>query len=206
MNELVDVASNADALQEIESAIAGIPLDDRTPWRIKAHVLDKETDEENYVHCLRQINEKLNAVNEAKFKHQLDQVDLEELYDHLKCPPNKFDKARTEIKIKQAEYKIQHSLKYVDDAIHTLNMFYTCFKELKEKVGELTREQYDASLPKTWSKKIEREITLRQFAPASHDYVRIYQNMGGDVGVNPKDGQIGFKRSGMKELPDGEET
>lgn len=158
----------------------------------------QETPERTYRNCLLQLNQKLNALQECKFRRERTDIDIEEIEEELKTADG-FKRKRLEIDLREKQFQIENEKKLIEDAIIEVNTFRYILKSLPE----FTREEFERAEPKYWKEKLladaRHEIVSSGYI--GKDTINSLEQIGIDVGKNEK-GQFVFQDKNILEKGD----
>lgn len=135
-------------LKELKQSMDEIPFGE-SKFQIEKLIVSHQSDERNLRQVLLQINARLNALNEAKFKRRRLEIDLKEKISKIELS-NGFDKERLKIDIEEIEYKLNNEEKFIKDALIELNYYYEIFK----KLPKVTRDQFESSEKEYWINRL----------------------------------------------------
>lgn len=159
-------------LDEINEASKEIPFGNSRFQNINFVLQGEITPARTYRHCLLRLNNRLNALKEAYYSLQLEDVDIEEMQEKL-LKANKFKKRRLEIKIEQKQTNRIATQKMVDDCITEINDLYSAF----QKLPKFTREEFEAEEREHFKLKLTRDVSLSAFGGAA-GALQSLDNMG----------------------------
>ena len=141
----------------------------------------KESPQREYRHCLLQLNQKINALNECKFRRDRIQIDMEEIDSKLETATN-FEKRRLEIDKKEKQYRLDEEIKLIEDALIEIETYKHTLKGLPE----YTREEYEKSELQYWKEKFLSDMKHEMIATGmvSKDTVEQLEKVGVTIGKN----------------------
>ena len=110
------------------------------------------------------LQNRLRALQEAKFGALREQIDIEELKEKIEdTNTSKFDRRRAQIDIDQKISNQAFTSKLINDAITECNVLYSYFKQLPK----FTREEFEAGEELYFTKRLTRAIDNVQGASES---------------------------------------
>ena len=159
-------------LDEINNASKEIPFGNSRFQNINFVLQGEITPARAYRHCLLRLNNRLNALKEAYYNLQLENIDIEEMQEQIETA-DKFEKRRLEIKIEQKQTNRIITQKMVDDCIIEINDLYGAFTNLPK----FTREEFELEEKEHFKLKLARDVSLAAFGGAS-GALQSLDNMG----------------------------
>lgn len=144
-------------LDELREAMENVPFGN-SQFQIEKFILDEPSPERQYRKALLQINQKLAALDECKFRRQRLEIDLEEIDDRIAKSKNKFEKQRLKIDKEEKELQLTKEVKLINDAIIEVETYYKVYSSLPK----FTRKQFELSEYVYWERRLiadaEREL------------------------------------------------
>ena len=153
MNELVSFENTSDIIEEIESAFYEIPFEN-SKFQTESFVIAAQiTPERAYRSIGLRMHSKLQALNEAKYSRELEEIQLEEIEDRIANGNlSTFDIRREVIKRDRILSGRNWTNKLINDAISELNLLYKHFKSLPK----FTRDQFESAERIHFEQKLNR--------------------------------------------------
>ncbi len=166
MNSLV---KPEDILQELETAFMDIPFEN-SAFQNKAFVMAQQhTPGRAFRSIGLRMFSKIQALKEAAYARQLDDIDIEELRFKINAEETSpFDKRRFEIQINQKLDSRKWTDKLAGDALAELNTLYAEFK----KFPAYTRESFEAEELQHFQTRLQRQIQIGDGAAGSLQAIR----------------------------------
>lgn len=155
MNNLITLDNTDDVVKEIEEAFFDIPFEN-SQFQTENFVINAAlTPERAYRAIGLRMNNRLRALQEARFSRMREDVDIDELRAKLSLSEtNKFDRRRYEIDIQQKLSNRAFTEKLINDAIAELNVLYHHFKRLPK----FSRKEFEAAEHKYFGESLTRQI------------------------------------------------
>jgi len=146
-------------IEEIETAFFDIPFEN-SAFQTEAFVIGGSiTPERAYRNIGLRMQNRLEALREAKYGRAKEDIEIEELQATIDFPD------ATSFEIRKAQLEIDHKLagrrfgdKLINDALAELNVLYAHFKGLPK----FTREQFEAGERLHFETKLNRQINNLQ--------------------------------------------
>jgi hypothetical protein len=166
-------------LKEISDASKEIPFAN-SQFQMDNFIVNAEiTTGRAYRKVLLQINDRLSALNEAKYNLAKEDIDIEELQEKIKNPDsNKFDIRRWDLEINRKIELRQGIMKLVNDAIYDVTHLYQIFS----KMPKYTREQFEAEEKEHFEISLQRQALKIEGASSSlldmgSDFIKVPDNL-----------------------------
>jgi hypothetical protein len=155
MNELITKDNTTQVIEEIQNAFYDIPFEN-SKFQTEAFVIANQiTPERAYRAIGLRMVDKLQALNESKFKEMETQVDLDEIeYQLSQLDLDKFERRRLEIKREKINSEKFWNSKLINDCIVDLNNLYKHFKALPK----YTREQFEEGERLHFDQRLNRQV------------------------------------------------
>lgn len=154
----------------------------------------KESPEREYRNCLLQLNQKLNTLQECKFRREKLNIDLEEIEEKLSNATG-FEKKRLEIDKREKQYRLDEEIKLIEDALVEIETYKHTLKNLPE----FTREQFEKAEFAYWKDKflsaMKHEVLIT--GTVLKDTVEQLEKLGITLGRNPE-GQLTYFDNNLK--------
>lgn len=176
-----------DDLEEIKAQFKNVPFGDSV-FQINKFNRGQETPERLYRNCLLQLDKKIRALNECKFRRRRIEVDIAELKSKLH-KANPFDKQRHEIDIEEKEYQLDNELKLIEDAFIEVETY----RQILKTLPMFTREEFEKGEGEYWKRRLLGDMQNEVLSTGSvkHDTIKSLGQIGISVGRNEK-GQIAY--------------
>lgn len=140
-------------LKEIGEMKEKVPFSN-SDFQIQKFVIDGVTAERCYRSSLLQLNQKIIALQESKFRRERYLVDIEEAKDKLKKDNiDKYEKRRLEILIDEKVFYYSNEEKLINDCIRECKLYYTILK----KLPDINREKFENSEQSYWIQRLQRD-------------------------------------------------
>lgn len=151
----VGLDNTQDVISELEKAFFDIPFEN-SDFQTEAFVIAAQiTPERAYRAIGLRMHSKLQALQEAKFARQLEEIDIEELQAKIEDPStSSFDRRRHQIEINKKLSGRAWSDKLINDAIHELNILYGHFKALPK----YSREDFERGERRHFEQRLLRQV------------------------------------------------
>lgn len=146
-----------------------------------------------YRNALLQLNQKLNVLQECKFRRERSEIDIEEIEHKLKTSEG-FDRRRLEIDLREKRFQLDNELKLIDDIFVEVNTF----KYILGTLPEFTREEFEAEEREYWKERLTSDAR-REIISGGHvgkGTVHSLEQIGIEVGRNA-DGQFAFQEQNI---------
>ena len=149
----------------------------------------QETPERQYRNCLLQLDKKLKALQECKFRRVRLEIDIEELRDKFINENNVYGKRRIEVDIEEKTYCLESEIKLIEDALIEVAVY----ADILKKLPAFTREEFERAEAKYWKKRLlsDMENEVVSTGHVNHDTIKSLGQIGISVGRNEK-GQIAY--------------
>lgn len=153
MNKLVSFENTNDIIEEIESAFYDIPFEN-SKFQTESFVIAAQiTPERAYRSIGLRMHSKLQALNEAKYAREMEEIELEEIEDRISNGSlSSFDIRREVIKKNKILAGRNWTNKLISDAISELNLLYKHFKNLPK----FTRDEFESAERLHFEQKLNR--------------------------------------------------
>lgn len=174
-----------DDLEEIKAQFKNVPFGD-SMFQINKFNRGQETPARLYRNCLLQLDKKIRALNECKFRRRRIEIDIAELKSKLH-KDNSFDKQRHEIDIEEKEYQLDNELKLIEDAFIEVETY----KQILKTLPVFTREEFERNEEEYWKRRLLGDMKNEVLSTGStaSDTIKSLGQIGISVGRNEK-GQI----------------
>ncbi len=157
-----------EVLEEIQKASMEIPFEN-SQFQTDTFVIQGQiVPTRAYRAILLRMNNRIQALNEAKYSLAKKEIDMEECEFKIskekeKEVQNNFDIRRWELEISENKEKLGYIQKLVHDAITELNHLYSLFK----RFPKYTREQFELGEREYFEKSLNRQVSGLSGAPSS---------------------------------------
>jgi len=156
-----------------------IPFGNSDYQEITFVVAPGQTPERMYRAAIMQMSSRLEALTQAYFNLQREDLEIEELEHELSSGGTDFRARRLQIDLAEKRLKRLNLKKLVDDAVRTYNLL----NEIVSHIPKPTREQFELAEPTHFKAKLERSRDLiTQFGSASGP-IEALLNMETDVAM-----------------------
>lgn len=152
MTDLQMFDGDTNAESEMLAAFDQIPFGN-SAFQVKQMVLDELSPQRKYRKVLLQMKEKYMALKKAEFRYRRLEIELDDLRSQKQTP-------LIEIDIEEKLFDLDMEKSLVDDAIAELNLYYAIYKGLRKELGEVTRDQFEASEPEYWRERAVKQAEL----------------------------------------------
>ena len=150
----------------------------------------KETLQRRYRHCLLQLDQKLRALKECKFRRKRLEIDIEEIVEKLTTSIS-YETKRLQVDLEEKKYYLEIEAKLIEDCLIEVAVY----KKILSGLPEYSREEFEASEPEYWGKRLlndaQREVTSMGYVTVQT--IQSLENIGIKVGRNEK-GQIAYTK------------
>ncbi|QGH73443.1 MAG: hypothetical protein [Podoviridae sp. cty5g4] len=172
-------------LDDIKTQFKNVPFGE-SMFQIKAFNRGQETPERLYRNCLLQLDKKIRALYECKFRRRRIDIDIAELKSKLNQAKS-FDKQRYEIDIEEKEYQLETEIKLIEDALIEVEVY----KKILSEIPQFTREEFEKSESVYWEKRLLGDMKKEMLSSGSvgKDTIKSLEQIGITIGRN-KDGQL----------------
>lgn len=176
-----------DNLEEIKTQFKNVPFGESV-FQINKFNRGQETPERLYRNCLLQLDKKIRALYECKFRRRRIEVDIAELKSKLH-KANSFDKQRHEIDIEEKEYQLDNEIKLIEDAFIEVETY----KQILKTLPVFTREEFEKGEGEYWKRRLLGDMKNEVFSigHVNQDTIKSLGQIGIVVGRNEK-GQIAY--------------
>lgn len=143
-------------LNEIRKYMREVPFGNSV-FQIKKFTPGEETPERRVRNNLLQIHQKLQAMQECKFRRDEIYVDLDEIDEKLKNPDiNKYEKRKLTIDKERKEFNLEAELKFIEDA----EIEIAAYMQELETLPHVTREKFEQAELGYWIKRLVNDAQL----------------------------------------------
>lgn len=157
----------------------------------------QETPERRYRHCLLQINQKLNALQECEFRRKRIDINIKEIKYKLDSDLSSFERERIEIDLEEKQFQLENEIKLIEDAVIEL----ATYEKESAILPDFTREEFEKAEFGYWKKRLllqaKQEIT--SIGVISLGTIESLNKIGIVVGKN-QDGQIAYQEENTHAL------
>lgn len=176
-----------DDLEEIKAQFKNVPFGDSV-YQINKFNRGQETPERLYRNCLLQLDKKIRALNECKFRRRRIEVDIAELKSKLH-KANSFDKQRHEIDIEEKEYQLDNELKLIEDAFIEVETY----RQILKTLPVFTRAEFEKGEEEYWKRRLlgDMQNEVLSIGTVKPDTMKSLGQIGIMVGRNEK-GQMAY--------------
>ena len=163
-----------DIISEVSDRSKEIPFGN-SEFQNKVFVLANEiTPGRALRHCLLRLNNRIDALRECYYRHQLDEVDTDELNYKLNIECDAYKKRRFAIELEQKLASKAKSDKLINDCKEEILTLYTAMKNLPS----YNREQFEAEEEKHFRLKLGRDASIMRNFPNTSGQMISLDNMG----------------------------
>lgn len=138
----------SDEIKELKKKMKSVPFGNSAFQNIH-FTAGKEGKERRYRHCLLQINQKLNALQECQFRRQRIEIDICEINEKLLTAKG-FDRERLIVDLEEKEWNLENEIKLIEDALIEMETYKTIIAEMPD----ITREQFEQAEHKYWRTRL----------------------------------------------------
>jgi flagellar biosynthesis chaperone FliJ len=146
-------------IEEVKAKMSEVPFGN-SQFQIKQLIAPQEGDARTYRNVLLQMNQKLDALQEAKFARDLLNVDIDELETKIEQCRGAFENRRNKIELERKQWQLSSQVKYIEDAIVELNTYKDCLDELPT----FTRDEFENQEKTYWVERFTRDAQLESSA------------------------------------------
>lgn len=146
MNEIVEDIKNESVIDEIKKEMENVPFGNSQFQIEKLNIGSQFGDARKYRQCLLEINNKLMAAEENKFREKRCEVDIEEIKAKLETETDLFQKKRLKIDLEEKESGLRNVVKLKNDLLYEVSTYYSILK----KLPKFTREEFEKSELSHW--------------------------------------------------------
>lgn len=139
-------------IKKIQEKMKNVPFGNSV-FQIQSFVANEYTPERNYRNVLLQISQKINAMEECRFRRKRKEIDIEEINEKLKNASG-FDKRRLEVDLEEAEYSLENEIKLIEDCVIEIK----AYENILDTLPDFTREQFEKSERFYWEKRLFKEL------------------------------------------------
>lgn len=184
-------------IEELKAKMRNVPFGNSV-FQNKTFTDGKETQERRYRHCLLQINQKLNALQECQFSRRRAEIDILEIEDK-KTMSAGFDKDRLEVDLDEQKYHLNIQEKLIEDAIIELKTY----SDELDRLPDFTREEFELAEYGYWNKRLlgDAQLEVASSGSVSVGTIESLKKIGINVGKN-KHGQIAFQVTSQEKIND----
>lgn len=155
-----------------------------------------EGPERRYRHCLLQLNQKLNALQECEFRRRRIDIDIREIEGKLKTAEG-FALERLLIDLEEKQVGLENEIKFIEDAAIEIAVYEAEIAGMPD----FTREEFEAGEHQYWTKRLlgdaQRELLGAGFVtPGTMASLQAI----GIVGVVLNDGVLTYHTDGGEVL------
>lgn len=151
-----------DKIQKIDDDILKIKkLKEKVPFgnsdfQIKTFISNDITPERCFRNVVLQLNQKIIALHEAKFRRERYLIDIDEAQDKLKKDNiDEYEKRRSEVLIAEKLFYLSNEEKLIDDCIRECNVYYSIIEKLPDIKN---RDNFEASEQSYWTQRLQRDV------------------------------------------------
>lgn len=141
---------------DIKEKMRQVPFGN-SAFQIMKFTTNHESPERSYRNILIQLDSKLNAMSECKFRRKRREIDIAENEEKLKTATG-FDKERILVNMEEAQYYLEKEIKLIEDCMIEIKIY----EKLLEDLPDYTREDFENSEYEYWKirllKDAKREI------------------------------------------------
>ena len=127
-------------------------------------------------HCLLRLNERITALRDAYYTLELEDIDIEELKEHLELTTNKFEKRRLSIKIEQKKVNRISTDKLIKDCLIEIETLYTAYS----KLPKYTRKEFESEERKHFELLLTRDAFFNLSSPSACGQLQSLDAMNSD--------------------------
>ena len=117
-------------------------------FQITQFIINQETPERRYRHCLLQLYQKYSTMYETQFKIKNLEIDIAEIKEKIKSSTS-FTRDRLLVQLEEKQYKLKHMSTLINDCLIEIETY----TKILEKLPKLTREEFEAGELKYWRKR-----------------------------------------------------
>lgn len=121
-------------------------------FQIQHFVADQITPERSRRHVLLQLDAKLKAMNECRFRRRRKEIDIEEISEKLLSASGR-EKRRLEIDLEEAQYYLESEIKLINDAIIEIQ----AYEKILDALPEFTREEFEVAELGYWKQRLIKQ-------------------------------------------------
>jgi len=162
----------SDMLKDIREASKEVPFENSFFQTDNFIVKGQYTPARAYRAILLRLNDRIQALNEAKYNYAVEEVDIEELEakiedENKKACKDCFSIRRWSLDVARRKERREYTMKLVVDAINEVNHLYSLFK----RFPRITRKQFEEEEKKHFSVRLGRQ--LAGFSGAADDLATV---------------------------------
>ena len=139
-----------DLVQEIENVPFG-----NSVFQIQQFVAHEETPERTYRKVLLQIDQKMKALMECKFRRKRKEIEIKELKEKIKRATG-FKKEYLEVDLEEVEHGLNEEIKLINDALIEIK----AYEAVLEKLPVFTREEFEQGELSYWQNRLMKMAEL----------------------------------------------
>ena len=187
-------------VEEVNKASQEIPFGNSEFQNLNFVLGSEITPERSYRHCLLRLTERLNALSDAYYTIQLENVDIEEMEDKIsKWSTSKFDKKRFKIKIEQKKYNRKQTEMLVIDCLREIDTLYTAFKTFPK----FNNKEFELGEREHFEKLLTRDACFNLTAPTALGQLQSLSYMKSDLKLLDETLKVdGYKTYFLKNIAD----
>lgn len=142
-------------LKEIEKMKREVPFGN-SDFQIQNFIANDITPERCFRNTILQLNQKIVALHESKFRRERYVIDIDEAKDSLnKDSIDVFEKRRLSVLIEEKGFYLKNEEKLIDDCIRECNIYYFVLK----KLPDIDRNKFEEAERDYWTKRITSDAT-----------------------------------------------
>jgi hypothetical protein len=152
----------------------------QSQFQIQYLAADKGSPARLYRWALIQIDEKLNALENASFCRRRVDIDIQEIQEKLKeLKPNSFEAQRLMIDLEEKELALEKEIKLIEDAAIELSHYVA----IKNSVPAVNRDEFEKQELGYWQQRLidDARLQITTQGRMNHDIAKALEQ----VGVNP---------------------
>lgn len=112
--------------------------------------LSKElTPERQYRHALLQVNQKLSAMDECRFRRERLEIDIEEIEEKLKTSEG-FTTKRLKVDLEEKSLALDKEIKFIEDCIIEIDIY----KKIIKSLPKFTRKEFEIAERGYWKQRL----------------------------------------------------
>jgi hypothetical protein len=170
-------------LKELKCLMENVPFGN-SQFQIEAFIAGEETPERTYRTVLLQLNEKLNALQECKFRRKRLEIDMTELEEKIASSKNKFEVERAKVDLEEKQWRLDNEVKLINDCGFEIEKY----QEILDKLPKFTREEFDAGEHRYWQNRLLDDAKRQHIALGYVDAqtIKSLQQVGVGIGKDEK--------------------
>jgi hypothetical protein len=152
----VDSENYIDVIQELEDAYYDIPFENSDFQNEMFVIASQITPERAYRAIGLRMFSKLQALNDAKFGRELEDIEIAEIEETLESPTlGKWERKKLDVELRKKLSNRRYTDKLINDALRELNVLYKHFKLLPK----FTREQFEGGERRHFEQRLVRQLS-----------------------------------------------